>query len=145
MHFSRTIVSWLLLVAALIAGVPACGFAWCLEGDGSLRVEATGPEGACLDAAGSSAAATPITRTALRLAPPPGPCVVLAGAQWEFVSNPDGEGSGESVAVARFAAAVWYVALSQPQVDTPRKEFRGGDGRASSDTVLIRETVALLI
>lgn len=144
MHFIRTI-AYLLLVAALTAGVPACGFAWCLEGDGSLRVEATGPEGGCVDAAGTAAAAPPTTRTAFRRVLPPGPCVVLAGAQWEMASNPDGEGSGASVAAPGCSTAVWCVAFSWPQAETARNDFRGDEDRTSSDTVLIRETVALLI
>lgn len=139
MHFSRTIVSWLLLVSALIAGVPACGFAWCLEGDGSLRVEATDPEGRCVDAAGSSAAVTPATRKAR-----PAQCVVLAGAQWEIVSNPDGAALLASAA-AGYHAAVWYVAIPVLRADALPEDLGGDDARTPSDTVLIRETVALLI
>lgn len=129
-------------LAVLTAGLPACGFAWCVRADGVLRVEATGADGRCVDADEHAGTAEAANRPASGLSP----CVDLPGVAGPLA------GGGESEA-ARLAPAAPVLAASlhlRVSLMTAPDTHRGAEPAvvpplAGPDTTHIRKTVSLLV
>lgn len=129
-------------LAVLTAGLPARGFAWCLRDDGTLRVEATGADGRCVDADEHAGTAEVAYLPASGLAP----CVDLTGVAGPLVGGSKSDAArlapAAPVLVATPHLRVWL--MTDP--DTHQEaEPAIGPPLAGPDTTRIRKTVSLLV
>lgn len=130
-------------LVVLTAVMPVHGIAWCLGGDGSIRLEATGPEGRCLDGRGTGGAASE-SHSALHPVERPSPCVDLAGVQGQPATNPAAELGQAAVCLPTLFPVSFQVDPALTACPF-RPTAPGGEDAGFADITFIRDTVALVI
>lgn len=140
----RTIILLLCSLLVLTVGGPAPGFAWCVQGDGSLRLEAAGPDGRCLDAEGSVPTGSEAP-AAFHSVAHPTPCVDLAGTQGRLASNPKSEIGRAALTTPVVHPLTFPVVFSGLTVSAERPVAPRRDEAVFADITFIRDTVSLVI
>jgi hypothetical protein len=136
-----TIVCSLLV---LTAGGPFPGFAWCLRGDGSLAVEATGPDGRCLDATAATSPRQSEPGTDIYPVASAESCVDLPGVGGGLLSNSTPHGGQDADSGAVLVVALRFLTGAT----TVSRDSLGPPALAAhpfSDIMFFRRTVSLVI
>jgi hypothetical protein len=140
----RTIFLVVCSLLVLATGGSASGFSWCVQGDGSIRLEAAGPDGRCRDAEGL-AATDPEAPAGFHSVSRPMPCVDLAGTQVRLASNPKSEIGRAALLTPVVIQMVIPVISSVLTVSAPRRPAPTRDKAIFADITFIRDTVSLVI
>lgn len=131
-------------LVVLAAVMPARGIGWCLGGDGSIRLEASGPEGRCLDGRGAGGVASG-SHSALHPVEHPSPCVDLAGVPGQPATNPAAESGRAAVSLPALFPVAFPAVFPALTACPFRPTAPGGEDAGFADITFIRDTVALVI